>query len=116
MTITYYSSGSYQSLILMFFSSALFLYLPQVSGIIAATLNHDPLCLLCCTVFSACSERLRSQASYLWCQGASAEGEDTVHLGFEVQPTEEENIILLGFHCILQPFQVQKYSSYELFF
>lgn len=49
------------------------------------------------------------------CQGASAEGEEAVHSGFEVQPTEEENIILLGFHCILQPFQVQNHSACELF-
>lgn len=61
-----------------------------------------------------------SKASFtnwpLLCQGASAEEEDTVQLGFEVQPTEEENILLLGFHCVLQPFQVQKYSACELFF
>lgn len=50
------------------------------------------------------------------CQGASAEGEDAVLSGFEVQPTEEKNIILLGFHCILQAFQVQNHSACELFF
>lgn len=52
----------------------------------------------------------------LQCQGASEEEEDTVQSGFEVQPTEEENILLLGFHWVLQPFQVQKYSACELLF
>lgn len=44
--------------ILCFFSC-----LPWVSGITAATQNHDPSCLLCCTMFSANSERLHSQTN-----------------------------------------------------